>query len=117
MKSKIAYYFVLLLKDIFLLLPLFIFISCDEGEKVYTKEATLKWTGDYAVDGCGFFLEIGKKEYKPENEDFIVAEFKVYEPVSVIVKFSYLEKKISYGCGLSGSIQIDGVKIITIERI
>ena len=105
-------------KYIFLLFPLFIFISCsDSEEKIYTKEAVLKWQGNYASDGCGFFLEIDDKEYKPENEDFIGDEFKTGEDISVIVKFKYLEKKVTYVCGWTGQLQTDGVKIISIEKI
>ena len=43
------------------------------------------------------------KEYKPENEDFIGDEFKTGEDISVIVKFKYLEKKVTYVCGWTGS--------------
>lgn len=101
----------------FLLLPLLIFISCDKGEEVYTKEAILKWQGDYATDGRGYFLEIDHKEYKPENEDFLGDEFKSDEDISVIVKFRYSEEKITYWCGWAGQLQIYGVKIISIEKI
>jgi hypothetical protein len=96
---------------------LFTFNSCDEEEQVYTKEAILKWTGDYAVDGCGFFLKIDDKDYKPENENFISDEFKNFPNLSVLVKFIYLERKIPYGCGLTGPHQIAGIKIISIEKI
>ena len=36
------------------------------------SDAVLTWTGDYAVDGCGFFITINNHEYKPENESVIV---------------------------------------------
>jgi hypothetical protein len=104
-------------KYIFLLLSLIVFFSCDEEEQVFTKEAILKWQGDYAVDGCGFFLEINKKEYKPENEDFLGDEFKTGEDISVIVKFKYSEKKITYACGWMDQLRTDGIKIISIEKI
>jgi hypothetical protein len=104
-------------KYIFLLMPLLIFISCNETEEVYTKEAILKWQGYYAADGCGFFVEIDNKEYKPENEDFIGDEFQISGDISVIVKFKYSEKKVTYLCGWTGQLQSDGIKIISIEKI
>jgi len=86
-------------KYVFLFLPLFTPISCNEAaEEVYTKEAILKWQGYYAADGCGFFVEIDNKEYKPENENFIGDEFKISGDISVIIKFKYSEEKITYWC-------------------
>jgi len=104
-------------KYIFLLLLLFAFISCDEEEQVYTKEAVLKWQGYYAADGCGFFLEIDNKEYKPENENIINDEFKVSDSTLVLVTFECLREKIEYWCGWSGQLQMEGIKIKSIEKL
>jgi len=101
-----------------LLISLFIFISCNETEKeVYTKEAILKWQGDYAVDGCGFFIEIDNEEYKPENEDFIGDEFKMSGNIPVIVKFKYTGEKVTYYCSRVSPLEADGIKLISIEKI
>jgi len=103
-------------KCIFPFLFVIIFVSCNEENDVYTKVAILKWQNP-AGDGCGFFVEIDKKEYKPESENIISEEFKTSDSIPVIVTFIYLDKKLTYWCGWSGQIQSDGIKIISIERL
>lgn len=87
-----------------LVLLLFILISsnsCDQGnEVIYVNNAKLIWTGDYEVDGCGFFLEIDSIGYKPENENIIPPAFKINEPLSVTVQYIDLLYDIEYYCGV-----------------
>ena len=85
---------------IFILSLLLITFACDEGnEVIYENNAKLIWTGEYEVDGCGFFIEIDSVEYKPENENIIPAAFKVNEPLSVTVQYIDLLYDIEYFCG------------------
>ncbi len=83
---------------------------------VQTKEAILSWEGEYAADGCGFFIEIDNKKYKPENEDVINNQFKTTENIKVKIRFKYLNRPIKYNCGLS-SHETDGIKVLSIEKI
>lgn len=69
--------------NLYLLAPLALMLtafSCDKDEDLDVVEttATLLWTGDVAVDGCGYSVQIGEKSYKPENEGDIDDSFKVY---------------------------------------
>ncbi len=91
--------------------------SCSDEEEVYSKQALLIWQGPYAADGCGFFIKIDDKEYKPDNENFIGDEFKQADSTDVNVKFSFTEDKIVYYCGRGGQFHIDGIHVITIDKI
>ncbi|RPI72012.1 MAG: hypothetical protein EHM47_09075 [Ignavibacteriales bacterium] len=92
--------------------------SCNKEEELYTKEALISWTGDYAADGCGFYLTIDAKTYKPENENIIGDEFKSFDSsIKVLLKFNYLDKKVIYWCGFTGQQEMDGLKIISIEKL
>lgn len=75
--------------------------SCDKEEDLEVVEttATLRWTGDIAVDGCGFSVQIGEKSYKPENEGDIAESFKVYDPITVEVKLVHLGQR-DLACGM-----------------
>jgi hypothetical protein len=96
-------------RHIFLITALLTFvslISCsDDNEVMYEKNAILKWTGDYDVDGCGFFIEIDSVDYKPENEGIISKEYKVNESLSVTVQYIDLLYDIEYYCGDSPNKQ------------
>ena len=85
---------------IFLLISLALLISCEEGnEVIYEKNAILKWTGDYDVDGCGFFIEIDSVDYKPENEGIISREYQTSEEIGVTIQYIDLMYDIEYYCG------------------
>ena len=97
-------------------------LSCEENEDallnggIYLKRATLRWKGDYSYDGCGFFIDIDGKTYKPENEEIIGNEFRVHEPISVILKFKILQQKVKYLCGdFYKTKEIEGIKIFSIQ--
>ena len=80
---------------------LFIFtIACDEGNDVIVEpNAQLVWTGNYDVDGCGFFVKIDSIQYKPENEGIIPPEYRTIEPLSITVQYIDLLYDIEYSCG------------------
>ncbi len=70
----------------------------DNVDSVLTSEATLIWTGDYEVDGCGFIIVIDQVEYKPINEDFIAEELKDGE-TEVTLTYIHLTDQIEKFCG------------------
>lgn len=44
-----------------------IFSSCRKEELFYvTREGVVQWGGDMASDGCGWYVVIGDKAYRPE---------------------------------------------------
>lgn len=85
---------------IFILLVLVFSSACEEGNDViFEQDAKLIWTGEYDVDGCGFFIEIDTIQYKPENEGIIPPEYKKSEPLEVTVQYIDLLYEIEYSCG------------------
>jgi hypothetical protein len=82
---------------VLLLYPL---IGCEEGNEIIVDpSAKLIWTGDYEVDGCGFFIEIDTVQYKPINEGIIPPEYKRVEPISITVQYIDLLYETEYYCG------------------
>lgn len=64
--------------------------------------AILTWTGEYEVDGCGFFVDIDSVRYKPQNEDFIDDSFKRSASpngIEVVVKYKKLAIEKAFYCG------------------
>lgn len=110
---------------LFQVLLVFISLSCkDEGtgttfgnENVQTKQAVLLWTGAYEVDGCGFFVLIEDKRYKPENENEINNEFKKNDSTNVRIKYELLNREIPYNCGVVPTLKVEGIKVISIDKI
>jgi hypothetical protein len=102
---------------ILLIFTLGFFLSCNKSEdsKTLKSQAVLKWFGDYAVDGCGFFITINSHSYKPENESIIDNSFKS-DSCNVTVEYQLLDKKISSSCGFISPIKTDGIKIISITK-
>ena len=84
-------------------------------ENTYIKDASVRWKGEYAVDGGGFFVEIDNKTYKAENEEIIGEEFKTDRPVPALIEFKLLNKKIEYFCDdMPYKNKIEGIKIFSI---
>ncbi|WP_242928428.1 hypothetical protein [Pontibacter vulgaris] len=101
-------------------LALLLTVSCKEDDdlQIITAEATLYWSGNYAVDGCGYKLQVNEKKYKPENEDDIPDKFQQNTPMQVKVKFAELSKPVEYTCGFSSTpIKLPGIKILSIEEL
>ena len=82
--------------------------------------ALLTWTGEYFIDGCGFFVTIGGQKYRPENEDFINNSFKDVElpfQTEVIIEYKLLDKRSDFYCEEileTGSLPM--IEIISIQR-
>ena len=108
------------IKCLFLVISVISIASCDlftESEnQIVTKVAVLFWSGEYAVDGCGFFVEFDNKRYKPENEDIIQGDFIHDSRTLVKILFIYLNKEIEYCC-FNNTYKAEGIKIITISNI
>jgi hypothetical protein len=81
------------------------------------KEALLVWSGEYMVDGCGFHVVIDDRQYKPEDEEAILEEFKVEEPQPVLLSYDLTGETIDRRCGLSTeSKAMPGIRIKSIQR-
>lgn len=97
----------------------FFITSCQDSmqQGTETADATLIWSGEYMVDGCGFEVMIQDKKYKPENEDDIDESFKVEGSMPVLVEFVRLGEQIDRRCGLSPeSRAMDGIRVISIKK-
>ncbi|WP_018478328.1 hypothetical protein [Pontibacter roseus] len=95
------------------------FSSCQDGmqQGTETAEATLVWSGEYMVDGCGFEVVINDKRFKPENEDEIDASLKVEGSTPVLVEFVRLGEQIDRRCGLATeSRAMDGIRIVSVKK-
>ncbi|WP_276497049.1 hypothetical protein [Pontibacter litorisediminis] len=100
-----------------LLASILLLSSCckdnDSFTKAETVDATLVWTGDYAVDGCGFMLQIGDTYHKPTNEGDISISFKEHSPTEV--EATLLDyRKLGRYC--QAGVEINTVKIIELRR-
>ena len=73
------------MKKLIPFLILFLILGCEDKkeDKILEANALLHWTGDYSVDGCGFFIVTSDNEYKPEDEGAIDDSFKVNGGVEV----------------------------------
>jgi hypothetical protein len=93
--------------------------SCQDGmnSDTETTEATLVWSGEYMVDGCGFEVLINDTRYKPENEDEIDASFKVEGQIPVMIEFERLGREIDIPCGLSPqSRAMEGIRVLSVKK-
>ncbi len=95
------------------------FTSCNKTmtDKTEKADAILEWSGEYMVDGCGFQVTIGDKNYKPENEDDIDEAFKTEEPTPVEIEFVRLNEQIDRRCGMiPESRAMDGIRVISVKK-
>ncbi|WP_299990981.1 hypothetical protein [uncultured Pontibacter sp.] len=93
--------------------------SCDKDEdlEVLEEVAAITWSGDYAVDGCGFHVQIGEKRFKPANEASIDNSFKSHDPIPVEVKFVQLGQR-DFQCGmLPMATKKEFIRILSIKKI
>lgn len=88
----------LFLLSLSMLSSLLLLTSCDEDDEdcftTETVDATMQWTGDYAVDGCGYILYVCEAQFKPTNEQDISDSYKTASPAAVEVKFINYDKKV-----------------------
>jgi hypothetical protein len=93
------------------------FSSCnEENDIIFVPDATLIWTGDYNVDGCGFFVETHGNIYKPENETIIPPEYSKVDSLSITVQFIDLSYEIDYYCGdLENKQSVRAIKLLYMD--
>ena len=110
--KKLTLYFI---APLLLLLTSF---SCDKDDDLETLEATatLMWSGDYAVDGCGFIINLNDQQYKPENEQEIDDKFKAQESQTVRIKYTLPAKPKESSCGW-GLNKMSNIRLLSIEAL
>jgi hypothetical protein len=98
------------------LLLLVLAVACQEpSDVIYENNATIIWTGEADIDGCGFFIEIDSTKYKPQSESVISNYFKKDERTSVTIQYIDLQYTIDYTCANANELKtIDAIKIISI---
>lgn len=96
------------------IIVLFISFSCQKRQIEY--EAILTWTGEYAVDGCGFFIELNGETYKPSDESKFGDEYKTVYPIIVQIEYELPGNELYYYCGDLPESQIKKtINIISIK--
>lgn len=100
----------------FVLFSLLILMACNKTNENQTSDAIISWTGDYAVDGCGFFVTINNHTYKPIDEASIDQRYKV-ESTNVVVSYQLVDSVVESSCGdFITPTLTDGIKIISISQ-
>lgn len=93
------------------------FSSCNKDKDTITRDATLYWTGDVALDGCGFIVEIAGTQFKAENESIIVDSYKQQDQTEVVVEYKDKNTQKAFPCGFNHVPQYFGViELISIKR-
>lgn len=103
---------------ILLALLVLVLSSCGSypENRTETADATLLWSGEYMVDGCGFEVLLDAKKYKPENEDAIGDAFKEGNRHDIVLEFVRLDTTIDRRCGLSTeSRAMDGIRVVSVR--
>lgn len=91
------------------------FLTSCKKEEYKTSNAIISWTGEYGLDGCGFFITIDHKKYKPQDESKIDDKFKTVDQ-PIVIEYEIINKIIESWCGdLPESTKTDGVRIISIN--
>ncbi len=96
--------------------------SCDDtllcpNMEEYHSNAILRWTGDYAIDGCGYIIIMDQVEYKPLNEDVIDPELKLDYDVKVKITYEIPHDEKEIACGMTKEpIYREGIQIISIKK-
>jgi hypothetical protein len=85
---------------------LFLFCSCSKNETTYA--GLVRFSGDVAVDGCGWVIDVENGTFHPNN---LSAEF---QQDSLAVELSYKGTNEKYNCGLGNSLKI--IEISSIEK-
>ncbi|GGG02540.1 hypothetical protein [Pontibacter amylolyticus] len=92
--------------------------SCDKNDDLEVMEATatLLWTGDYAVDGCGFSVYLNDQHYKTDNEQEIDNKFKTQDAHTVLIKYTLPAKPKEYSCGW-GTLKKSEIRLLSIKEV
>ncbi len=109
-----------MIKNLNVFLSLFLvsvlLFSCqDQPNNNLKAKAILLWTADYAVDGCGFFIIIGDKKMKIENESIVPDSYKLHDSTWVNIEYESFQKTMAFNCGdLPYSVSYE---VITLKSI
>ena len=106
------------IKFLFLITVLGICFSCTKENGIYEKNAVITLHGDIALDGCGFFVKINGKKYKPVNEDVISDFYHNNKNTHVEIEYKLLEKNAEIYCGMLNTPQknVGTIEIISIKK-
>lgn len=100
---------------------LFIGASCTkeplnpEPELIDFRAVQIRWTGDYSIDGCGYFVIIDSIQYKPFNEEFLYDSFHVMKDTVAEMKYLDLKREIVAQCGEGFPFKVLGIEIMDIK--
>ncbi len=74
------------------------------------------WQGDFAVDGCGFFVKVDSISYRPVNPAFLDSAL-INPPFDTIVTMRYLNlrRTITSSCGEGGPFEINALEVLDIR--
>lgn len=77
--------------------------------------AKIRWTGEVALDGCGYQILINEAKYKPVNESKIPDSFKSVVDSSVCLSFIRGSVENNTYCGFDGPLVERKIAIIEIK--
>jgi hypothetical protein len=99
-----------------MLSSLLLLTSCDDDDEdcftTETVDAMLVWSGDYALDGCGYLLQVGENTYKPSNEMDISDHYKASSPAPVEAKIINYHKTVK-AC-MTGT-EFNSIEVVTLR--
>ncbi len=93
----------------------FLFFSCRKNEEFVSNDAIINWTGNYEIDGCGFFVTVDGHLFKPDNENDISAEFKGSN-INVIICYKETKDQVSDGCYTAEPTFTDRIHLKSIKN-
>ena len=93
------------------LFSVLLIFSCNPETFVQRSQATLIYTGDSNLDGCGYIFTIGGTDCKAVNEEMISTRFSTGEPFGVIIE--HTDGGNDFSC--SNSISYETMKLLSIK--
>lgn len=95
-----------IISSMVLLLSLTFITSCKKSETTYS--ALVRYSGDIAVDGCGWVLDMESGTVHPTN---LEVEF---QQDSLLVEISYKESSGTFNCGFGTSLK--QIELLSISK-
>ncbi|MEE9430189.1 MAG: hypothetical protein V3V16_04055 [Melioribacteraceae bacterium] len=106
-----------LIRIIFVTLLISVAACTEPSDIVFERNATLIWTGEYEVDGCGFFIKVDSVQYKANSESVISNIYKEKDSTNVVIQYKNLHFDKEYYCVDLPKVQTIGViQIISLEE-
>ncbi len=102
---------------LFLGLSLFALTSCDkkDADVTPTTDVTLRWDGDYALDGCGFIFVFKEgTERKATNEETIPDNFKSNTGTLVEIEYDGLDGSKIRRC--FSPIEFETLNLLSVKK-